>query len=54
MIKVNCANCGNDVEMDVDRYDDHLDEVVDCPECGWKASLFCFDYVGGNVEVEEK
>ncbi len=52
MITVNCANCGKDVELDLERYDDHLDEEVVCSECAWSASLFCFDYVKGNPKEE--
>lgn len=53
MINVNCANCGYDVEMDVERYDDHLDETMECPACGWKASLFCFDLVVKEEDTDE-
>ncbi len=52
MIKVSCANCDSEVEVDVERYDDNFNNEVVCPTCGWNASLFCFDYVGGNVKVE--
>jgi DNA-directed RNA polymerase subunit RPC12/RpoP len=36
-----CVNCGNHFLID-GRADDDLDQEIECPNCGWTCSIFCF------------
>lgn len=52
-IILNCPNCMQEFEYD-GRYDDGMDEPVECSSCHWVSSKWTFDYVCVGEEDEEQ
>lgn len=51
-IMLSCPDCHEEFEHK-GRYDEDMDESVQCPGCGYTASKWCFDYIPGEEEDEQ-
>lgn len=49
--KLICANCGSWFNIR-GRADHDLDKEIECPNCGWICSIFCF--IGQTEEVDDE